>query len=110
MLKHRSTLPPREMIVKAGEMYLRYCDCQPIPLFQRESFLRSLDSREPELLFALLALAGRFLEPPTLRSSTDDFLENSRRMIMGRICEGNVELSTLQTLCLLSMVDFTSRQ
>lgn len=72
--------------------------------------MQNLNSREPELLFALLALAGRFFDAPMRRSSADDFLEKSRRMVMGRVCEGNVELSTLQTLCLLSMVDFTSRQ
>jgi hypothetical protein len=44
------------------------------------------------------------------RSSADDFLEEARRITMGRVYEGEVELSTLQTLCLLSMVDFTSRR
>jgi hypothetical protein len=72
--------------------------------------MQTLHNREPELLFALLALAGRFLRPATSRTSADEFLENSRRMVMGRICEGEVELSTLQTLCLLSMIDFTSKE
>lgn len=71
--------------------------------------MQTLHSREPELLFALLAMAGRFLEHPMSRISADDYLEKSRRLVMGRICEGRVELSTLQTLCLLSMVDFTSK-
>ena len=102
-------LPSPELIKAVGESYLLYCDCQPIPLFQRDSFMQTLHSREPELLFALLAMAGRFLEHPMSRISADDYLEKSRRLVMGRICEGKVELSTLQTLCLLSMVDFTSK-
>jgi hypothetical protein len=106
----QSTLPPPELIVAVGEVYLLYCDCQPIPLFQRDNFMQTLHNREPELLFAVLALAGRFLEPPMLRAASDDFLEKSRRIVMWRICEGQVELSTLQTLTLLSMVDFTSKR
>jgi hypothetical protein len=104
----RSRLPPLELIKAVGGAYLLYCDCQPIPLFQRDNFMQTLHSREPELLFALLAMAGRFLQPPMSRISADEFLEISRRLVMGRICDGQVELSTLQTLCLLSMVDFTS--
>jgi hypothetical protein len=45
-----------------------------------------------------------------LRTSADNLLGRSRRIIMERVFEGEVELSTLQSLCLLSMVDFTSKR
>jgi hypothetical protein len=72
--------------------------------------MQTLDSSPPELIYAVLALVGRFLEPPMLRIAADNFLEEARRITMGRVYAGEVELSTLQTLCLLSMVDFTSKR
>lgn len=36
------------------------------------------------------------------------YAEVARGLVMKRVSEGPVELSTLQCLCLLSLVDFTS--
>jgi hypothetical protein len=106
------TLPPWEEIIPIAELYLLYCDSQPLPLFHRDGFLASLQTREAELLFAILALASRFSY--TYHNSTDSaslvngYAEVARGLIMKRVSEGPVELSTLQCLCLLSLVDFTS--
>ncbi|CAI7607356.1 unnamed protein product [Penicillium bialowiezense] len=106
------TLPPWEDIVPIAELYLLYCDSQPLPLFHRGSFLASLQTREAELLFAILALASRFSyshhsgnDPEGL---VDGYAEIARGLVMKRVSEGPVELSTLQCLCLLSLVDFTN--
>ncbi|OGE51462.1 hypothetical protein PENARI_c013G07522 [Penicillium arizonense] len=106
------TLPPWEEILPIAELYLQYCESQPLPLFHRDSFLRTLQTRDSEIIFAMLALASRFscshpnrTEPTSL---VNGYAEVSRGLIMKRVSEGPVELSTLQCLCLLSLVDFTN--
>lgn len=107
------TLPPWEEIIPIAELYLLYCDSQPLPLFYRDSFLATLQTRDTELLFAILALAFRFSytyhNSADSTSLTNSYAEVSRGLVMKRISEGPVELSTLQCLCILSLVDFTSR-
>jgi hypothetical protein len=97
------------VIYSAGEIYLQYCDCQPLPLFHRGSFLSTLHHRDPELLFAILALTSRFSSHPMSGCSVGDYIEASRDVAMQRVYEGKVELSTLQSLSLLALVDFTSK-
>jgi hypothetical protein len=93
-----------------AETYLLYCDCQPLPLFHRQSFIRSLRSRDPELLFALLALAIRFSDNAirvNQAALVDGYVEGARTIIAKRVFDGHIELSTIQSLCLLTLVDFT---
>ena len=97
-----------------AELYLQYCDSQPLPLFHRESFLGSLESRDPEIIYAMIALSIRFAENTyhglsELMKLVNGYAEVARNLVMRRISEGPVELSTLQCLCLLSLVDFTSK-
>ena len=105
-------LPPREEIEPIAELYLLYCDSQPLPLFHRGSFVASLWTRESEVIFAILALASRFSyahhSSSDLDGLVDGYAEVARGLVMKRVSEGPVELSTLQCLCLLSLVDFTS--
>jgi hypothetical protein len=107
-----TTLPPWEEIVAAAELYLLYCDCQPLPLFDRDSFTSTLESRDPEVLLSILALASRFSDDPNVRSNlteiVKDYVEAARALVIRRLSDGPIELSTLQSLCLLSLVDFTS--
>lgn len=108
------TFPPWEEILPIAELYLLYCDSQPLPLFHRETFLANLQSREPEIIFAILALSLRFSDD-SYRNENDQanlvngYAEVARGLVMKRVSEGPVELSTLQCLCLLSLVDFTSK-
>ncbi|KAJ5772884.1 hypothetical protein N7457_007780 [Penicillium paradoxum] len=105
-------LPPWEEIIPIAELYLLYCDSQPLPLFHRDSFLSSLQTRETELLFAILALGFRFSYAHQTRSDftvlVNGYAEVARALVMKRVSEGPVELSTLQCLCILSLVDFTN--
>jgi hypothetical protein len=98
--------------LNAAETYLLYCDCQPLPLFHRSTFIRNHKDRDPEVLFALLALTLRFIEDPQLygnqASVVRGYVEAARTLISKKIFDGAVELSTLQALCLLSLVDFSS--
>jgi len=102
----KTSLPPLQVILAAGESYLLYCDCQPLPLFHRESFIQALPNRDAEVQFAILALTDRFLDDPEVRGL--DLVETSRAAVIQKVNEGSVELSTLQALVILSLVDFTS--
>ena len=108
-------LPSWDWIIDIGQLYLLYCESQPLPLFHRDTFLESLKDRDPEVVYAMLALSTRFLEQPARQGTSgivdhvNNYAEAARHLVMRRVSEGPVELSTLQSLCLLSLVDFTSR-
>jgi hypothetical protein len=62
----------------------------------------------------MLALSLRFSDAYRHRASdmtelVNSYAEVARGLVMKRVSEGPVELSTLQCLCLLSLVDFTSK-
>ncbi|KAE8149022.1 fungal-specific transcription factor domain-containing protein [Aspergillus avenaceus] len=106
-------LPTWENVLSIAQLYLLYCDSQPLPLFHKETFLSTLGNRDPEVVYAVLALGVRFAEDQyrdanDLASRINGYTEVARGLVMKRISEGPVELSTLQCLCLLSLVDFTN--
>lgn len=104
-------LPAWDIILGAAETYLEYCDCQPLPLFQRSSFIRTLKNRTPEVLLSILAIALRFSQDQQSRSNhvrlISGYVEAARTIISKKVFDGTVELSTIQALCLLTIVDFT---
>lgn len=95
-----------------AKTYLLYCDCQPLPVFCRKEFIETLSERDPEVILSILALAIRFSDEDVFRDNQFElvagYVEAARSIISGKIFGGRVELSTLQSLCLLSLVDFTS--
>lgn len=104
-----------ETVLSVANLYLTYCESQPLPLFHRETFLASIGTRDPEVIYSILALGIRFsdehqLNPRHLTSRISGYTEVARSLVMKRVLEGPVELSTLQCLCLLSLVDFTSME
>jgi hypothetical protein len=106
-------LPTWEKVLAVAELYLLYCESQPLPLFHRDSFISSLSTRDPEILYAILALSLRFSDEDCqllndLASLVSGYTEVARGLVMRRVSDGPVELSTLQCLCLLSLIDFTS--
>jgi hypothetical protein len=105
-------MPSWDIIVEVAELYLLYCDCQPLPLFHRGSFIEILATRDSELILAMLALAIRFSDNSRMSERPMDLIagyaEESRTLVMSKIVKGSVELSTLQSLCLLTLVDFSS--
>ncbi|CAG8978494.1 hypothetical protein HYALB_00005069 [Hymenoscyphus albidus] len=98
----------RNPIQTIAEAYLTYCDCQPLPLFHRSTFLQTLKERGPEVLFSVLALASRFT-PLFTNEPVTEYVEAARAIISKKVFDGAVALSTIQSLCLLSLVDFTGR-
>lgn len=61
----------------------------------------------------MMALALRFSDSQyktmDVMEVVNTYAEVARGLVMKRVSEGPVELSTLQCLCLLSLVDFTSK-
>lgn len=105
--------------------YLKYCEGQPLYLFHRETFVTSLRFRPDELLLAILAVTLRFKDanegPATTQSGGDGSTAEAERynakgsltlaakahaLVMAKIGTRAIELSTLQTLCLLAFVHF----
>ncbi|KAJ5759276.1 hypothetical protein N7520_006432 [Penicillium odoratum] len=103
-LDHSQDLP-------ATQLYLTFCNSQPLPLFPQSISPISLGNRDPELLLSIEALGLRFrgdgVKDSQVRQDITTKTEKSCQMVMRRIGDGNVELSTIQTMCLLSMLEFT---
>jgi hypothetical protein len=70
-----------------------------------------LAGKNPELVLAMEAHGIRFLGKGVKESEINEQIEfktkRACQMVMESLAEGNVELSTIQTLCLLSMLEFT---
>ncbi|KAK6600021.1 hypothetical protein H4I96_07347 [Botrytis cinerea] len=107
-----SKLPPYEAVISIAKTYLLYCDCQPLPVFCRNRFVETINERDPEVIFSILALAIRFSDDDIFRDNQSElitgYVEAAQSIISARIFGGRIELSTLQSLCLLSLVDFTN--
>lgn len=95
------------------ELYLLYCNSQPLLLFPSGISAVSLGRREPELVAAMKALGIRFSGRGVKQAQTETQIKQSSNeachLVMARLSNGNVELSTIQTLCLLSMLEFTGK-
>lgn len=105
-------MPPWAVIIETAKNYLLYCDCQPLPLFHPDTFLETLPYRKPEVVLSILALASRFnesFEPNTDIDIISSYSEDARKIAMKSVAEGEVELATIQTLCLLSLLDFSRK-
>ncbi|KAJ5292959.1 uncharacterized protein N7443_008912 [Penicillium atrosanguineum] len=109
---HAPIQSPRPSDLALINLYRIFCNFQPLPLFPREGSYASLASRDPELVLAMEALGVRFLGRGVQDSQTNEQITFKTKMasqlVMARLTEGNVELSTIQTLCLLSMLEFTA--
>lgn len=99
--------------MRVAEIYLQYCDCQPLPIFHRPSFLQTLKERQHEVLFAILALTLRFQDngsPSNVKAELiAKYLEVARTICHKKMFDGVVDLATIQTLIILTLVDFTGK-
>lgn len=94
---------------RLSQLYLIWCHNQPLPLFQQNGFKEALEARDYELYLAIQAWCSRFppeSHVPEKQQELDDMAKSSRQIVMSCIAGGNVKLSTLQTLCILSLLSF----
>lgn len=94
---------------KIVALFLDRCNSQPLPLFT-PAFDHSYEVRDSAVLYAIASVGVRFLDANTLQDdpgiAAKEYAEAARRLASERVLSGTVELSTIQTLCLLSFLDF----
>lgn len=100
----QSTLPPRNVISKAFNIYFERIHRQPFWLL--EANCSSAFDLSEELIYVVLALSLTY----TVSDFADTDLQNphfyadaSRRLIMLKIADGTVNIRVLQALCLLAL-------
>lgn len=107
-LTFHSLMPPEDVLADAVDCYFQFCHMQPLWLFDREEFSSIQDCRE-ETLFSLLALSLCHSRHPFFRGRSDELSKTygqaARERIMRQIGDGNVSLSTIQSLCLLALAN-----
>jgi hypothetical protein len=54
-----------------------------------------------------LRFQGRGVKDSQIESEIQSKIKKSRQAVLSRLDDGNVELSTIQSLCLLSMLEYT---
>lgn len=95
----------------ALDLYFTFCNSQPLSLFPCGACPDNIGRRDPELLLAMEALGlrfqGRGFKDSQIESEIQSKTKRSRQAVMSRLDDGAVELSTIQSLCLLSMLDYT---
>ncbi|KAJ0147517.1 2-methylisocitrate lyase [Fusarium oxysporum f. sp. albedinis] len=97
-------------LLRAGQLYQTWCHNQPVHMFRQEDFLDTLKHRDTELQLAVKMLTYRF--PPGQISADKNaalclLSASCRKLVTDRTYDGKIRLSTLQTLCLLSMISFS---
>lgn len=95
------------------DLFQKFGNCQPLPLFPPElsaNFRKSLSS---ELLLAVDAYALRFrglgIENAEIRLEIEAKMQQAGQLVMQSIATSKVGTSHIQTLCLLSMLEFSGR-
>ncbi|KAK6216842.1 c6 transcription factor [Colletotrichum tabaci] len=84
------------------ELYFKYCHRQPIWCFERDE-VGAYDSLPEELASSILALTSRFSER---RDHMQLYSSNAKTLVMLRIANGTVDITTIESLCLLSYASF----
>ncbi|KAH8592346.1 hypothetical protein B0O99DRAFT_244090 [Bisporella sp. PMI_857] len=111
LLSTNNGFPPPDVLVSVIDLYFKYCDCQPLPLLDRADLSMGEDG-SAELMFAILALTVRFSDNPYFQRNQSEWMEkyakSARSLNMQKIADGTVQLSTIQSMCLLCVYDFTS--
>ncbi|EEY20405.1 hypothetical protein D7B24_001168 [Verticillium nonalfalfae] len=94
--------PGRSDMANGINLYFKFCHRQPIWCFERDE-VSDYGSLPEELACSILAVTSRF-------SQKCDHLHlygnNAKTLIMLRIANGSVDLTTIESLCLLSYAAF----
>ncbi|KAJ5418082.1 uncharacterized protein N7487_001632 [Penicillium crustosum] len=102
-------LPPWSEVISFGRIYLEFVENQPFPMFESDSFISSLESRSSELIYALVAIAIHFSREPisleVKQERSKGYSDTAHVLAFARVSGSRVELSTIQTLLLLSHLD-----
>jgi hypothetical protein len=86
-------------------LYFKYCHRQPVWCFERDE-VGDFGGLPEELACSILALTSRFSEK---RDHLQLYGNNAKTLIMLRIANGTVDLTTVESLCLLSYSSFLGK-
>ncbi|KAK6381500.1 hypothetical protein LTS17_004558 [Exophiala oligosperma] len=107
-------LPPLDVILGACDVYFRYCHNQPYSLFHEESFRDKLSSGDipTHLLYAFLASTIRYTEDPYFSDKVAALAAYANLSWKSIVMPWNGiqsdgELSIVQTILLLAIIDYT---
>jgi hypothetical protein len=102
-------LPPKHIVTEGIALYFQYCHKQPLWLFDPGDLAIPENCRS-EVVFGILSLALRYSNNPALEGRVDQlcrqYAETARSYAMLRVGQGKVNLSTLQSFCLIAMAEY----
>lgn len=98
--------PDRAEMATGLDLYFKFCHRQPIWCLERED-IDDYGSIPGELACSILALTSRFSEK---RNDLQVYGNNAKTLIMLRIANGTVDLTTIESLCLLSYSSFIGKR
>lgn len=102
-------MPPKDIVAEGINLYFQYCHKQPLWLFDPEDLLIPEKCRS-EVVFGILSLALCYSKNPLLQGRTErmcrQYAEAARSYAMFRVAQGTVNLSTMQSLCLIALAEY----
>lgn len=105
-------MPSKDIVDESIALYFQYCHKQPLWLFDQSELSKQEGCRD-EVIFGILSLALRYSENPSLQGRIDQmcrqYAEAARNLIMLRISQGTVNLSTMQSLCLIALAQYIGK-
>lgn len=105
-------IPPKYIVTESISLYFQYCHKQPLWLFDPDGLSMPEGCRN-EVIFGILALALRYSNNDFLHGRTDQlcrrYAEAACSLVMLRITQGTVDLSTMQSLCLIALAEYISK-
>lgn len=87
-------------------LYFKFCHRQPIWCLERED-IEDYACIPEELAYSILALTSRFCDK---RDQMQLYGNIAKTLIMLRIANGSVDLTTIESLCLLSYSSFIGKR
>jgi hypothetical protein len=102
-------MAPKEIVAEGIALYFQYCHKQPLWLFDPDDLIIPERCRS-EVVFSILSLALRYSNNPYLDGRTDhvcrQYAEAARSYAMFRVSQGTVNLSTIQSFCLIALAEY----
>lgn len=95
---------PSDIAVGIG-LYFKYCHRQPIWCFSRED-VSDYGTLPGELACSIMVLTSRFSEK---RDQLQLYSDSAKHLVMLRLASGTVDLTTIESLCLLSYSSFIGK-
>ncbi|UNI15466.1 hypothetical protein JDV02_001996 [Purpureocillium takamizusanense] len=92
---------PSDIAVGVG-LYFKYCHRQPIWCFSRED-VSDYSTLPGELACSIMVLTSRFSEK---RDQLQRYGDSAKHLVMLRLASGTVDLTTIESMCLLSYSSF----